>query len=62
MTLLVEIAPDHPCDRCGHPSKFHAPPERGSGCMIVDGRVWHGRVTKPFRAKQCLCDSYFPKP
>lgn len=50
------------CDRCDHPSKYHAGPERGSHCMIVDGKVWHGeRVPRGMRAKQCLCNGFFPK-
>jgi hypothetical protein len=62
VSYLKEIAPTDPCDRCEHPSKFHAGPDRGSRCMIVDGRVWRGqRVPKGMRAKQCWCDGYFPK-
>jgi hypothetical protein len=60
---MVEIAPDHPCDRCDHPSKYHAGPDRGSVCMVVAGRVFRGeRIPKGLRAKQCLCDGYFPAP
>lgn len=60
--LLVEIEPDHPCDRCGHASKMHLPPDRGSRCAIVAGRYFRGeRIPKGLRAKQCLCDGYFPK-
>lgn len=63
MTVMVNVEPGHPCDRCLHPLKFHAGPDRGSRCMIVDGRVWRGvRVPKGMRAKQCWCDGFVRKP
>jgi len=65
VTVLVEIDPNHPCDRCGHPSKYHAAPERGSGCMVAEGQGYsaftkHAQVTG--KAKQCFCDLYWPAP
>ena len=69
MMHMVEIKPDHPCDKCGHPSKYHADVSRrdflrlGSRCMVVGTTVWHGeRIPKPLKAKQCLCNQYEPKP
>ena len=63
MIHLVDVAPNHPCDRCSHPSKYHAGPDRGSRCMIVGERVWHGeRIPKPLKAKACWCDGYVMKP
>lgn len=59
---LRVVEPDELCDRCDHPSKFHAPPRYGSECRIVDGRYWRGdRVPRGMRAKQCWCDCFFPK-
>jgi hypothetical protein len=65
VSYLREVAADHPCDRCGHPSKYHAAPERGSGCMIAEGQGYsaftkHAGITG--KAVQCWCDCYFPKP
>jgi hypothetical protein len=63
MSYLKEVSPGHPCDRCGHPSKFHAGPEHGSECRIVEGRFWRGEtVPRGIRAKKCFCDGFFPKP
>ena len=63
--VLEEIAPDHPCDRCGHASKYHAPPERWSVCMVVEGHS-ASNYTKGAaitgKAKQCFCDGFFPRP
>lgn len=61
MPVLVEIAPDHPCDRCGHPSKYHAGADRGSGCMVYNGRVWRGTKLPP-KNGSCWCNGYFPAP
>ena len=62
MPLLVEVAPDHPCDRCEHPSKWHAGPEHWSECRVVDGRFYRGEtISKGMRARKCPCDGYFPK-
>ena len=65
MMRLREAEPDHACDRCGHKSKYHAAPERGSACMIAEGQGYsqftkHAQVTG--KAKQCWCDCYFPAP
>lgn len=55
--------PDDPCDRCPHAYKWHAGPEFGRECRIVDGRFWRGeRVPRGMRAKQCLCDRFEAKP
>jgi hypothetical protein len=60
---LRVVEPDEPCDRCEHPSKFHAGPEHGSECRIVEGRFWRGeRVPRGMRAKQCLCDGFAVRP
>lgn len=61
-TPMVEIAPNHPCDRCDHPSKYHAGPDRGSRCMIAGGRVWRGDIAKAPRATRCWCDHFEVKP
>lgn len=61
--LMVQIDPKHPCDRCGHESRYHAGADRGSYCLIVGSKPWHGRVVpKGMKAHQCLCNGYFPKP
>jgi hypothetical protein len=65
MPVLIKIKPNHPCDRCGHASKYHAAPERGSGCMIAEGQSYssftkHAQVTG--KATACWCNQYFPKP
>jgi hypothetical protein len=65
MPVLVNILPDHPCDRCGHMSKHHAAPERGSRCMFAEGQGYsaftkHAQVTG--KAQQCWCDGFFPRP
>ena len=63
MSMVYEIAPNDPCDRCGHVSKFHAGPDKGSRCMVVGAKVWHGeRIPAGMRAKACPCDGFFPKP
>ena len=62
MTRLVEVAPDHVCDRCQHPLKYHAGSEGNSVCMVVNGKVWHGVVPRGMRAKQCWCDGFVPRP
>lgn len=57
---LRDVEPDEPCGRCDHPFKFHAPPEYGTECRIVDGRFWRGeRVPRGMRARQCICDGFF---
>jgi hypothetical protein len=57
------VEPDEPCDRCGHPLKFHAGPEYGTECWIVGGRFWRGAaLPSGIRAKKCLCDGFFPAP
>lgn len=64
MSYLIDIAADHPCDRCGHASKFHALPERGSGCMMYVGEVWSvyfKHATIPGLRTQCWCDGFFPR-
>jgi hypothetical protein len=46
---LVEVGPNHPCDRCTHPLYRHAGPDRkdflqhGAHCLLLD----------------CPCDGYF---
>jgi hypothetical protein len=58
MTLVVEIDPNRPCDRCRHPSKLHrrSTEERiGSECMVASGPKVRGA-----RAKLCWCDGYVP--
>jgi hypothetical protein len=65
MPVLVRIDPAHPCDRCGHRSDKHAPPEQGSACRFVEGSSYsafrkHAHITA--KAQQCWCDGYFPKP
>lgn len=59
---LIEIEPDHLCDRCDHPMRFHAGPDRGSVCMIAEGRVFRGPLEKRSRAKRCWCDGYVRHP
>lgn len=57
---LVVVEPDEPCGRCDHPSKYHAPPQYGSECRIVEGRFWRGeRLPAGMRAKKCFCDLFF---
>jgi hypothetical protein len=65
MPVLVNIAADHPCDRCGHASKFHAAPERGSGCQMVEAigySVYSKNAQISGKALQCFCDGFFPRP
>jgi hypothetical protein len=60
---LRDVNPDEPCDRCDHPSKFHAGPEHGSECRIVEGRYYRGEtISRGMRAKKCLCDGFTVKP
>jgi len=58
MMGLVDTGPDHPCDRCGHPLKYHASPAEWSVCRIVEGKVFRGPITKMPRAYRCWCDGY----
>ena len=59
--MMTEVTPDRKCDRCEHPYKVHAGPDRGSRCMIADGKVWKGTRLPP-RALRCWCDGYVPRP
>lgn len=61
MPVMVEIQPDHPCDRCDHPSKYHAVAAQGSECRVVGAKFWRGEtVPRGMRAKKCPCDGYWP--
>ena len=60
-TRLAPVDDATPCDRCSHPAKYHAGPDRGSVCMIAGGRVWHGALEKRPRATKCWCDGFVPK-
>lgn len=56
MTVLIEVAPSDPCDRCGHPSRRHAAPESWSVCLVREGTDPKG---KPII---CPCDGFWPVP
>jgi hypothetical protein len=63
MTLVAEIAPNRPCDRCGHPSKNHAKvtvTKIYSGCLVVTSPIPYGQRGRQHKAKQCPCDGYVP--
>lgn len=53
MIGLVVVEPNDPCDRCGHPSKRHAGPERESVCE-------HPRCHPIKRGDPSLCDGFVP--
>lgn len=55
--MMREIAPSHPCDRCGHESRWHGVGIGGSDCRIVRKTPTSGP-----RAVKCFCDTYVPKP